>query len=182
MKILFVAVEVAPYAKVGGLADVAGSLPRALADLGHDVRVVMPAYGYVIENEQYEITKIRSEMLVQVNPYRLARAELYQADKNGIRHWFIDSNETFAKASKSEEVYAFGRDDYLTFTHATFEACEEENWVPDVISSHDWHTGFFPVILRETKSGVWNGVASTYTIHNLAYQGEPQLRQGDHDP
>ncbi|MBS1708959.1 MAG: glycogen synthase [Armatimonadetes bacterium] len=172
MKILFCSAEVAPFAKVGGLADVAGSLPKALSALGHEVIVAMPAYGMVVNDPRWGFQKTKSEVLVKVNSSRLVRAELWEAEFDGIKFWLVDGEETFAKVTKSQEVYAPLRDDYLFFSHAILEMCTEREWLPDVVSAHDWHMGFLPVIIKETRRGDWDSVASTFTIHNLAYQGE----------
>ncbi len=172
MRILFCSAEVAPYAKVGGLADVAGSLPKALAALGHDVIVAMPAYGMVVHDPDWNAVKLKSEALVKVNASRLARVDMWKIEKDGYKVWLLDGDNAFAKAAKSQDIYSFHRDDYLMFSHAVLEMCHESGWLPDVVSAHDWHMGFLPVLVKEARYGDWDAVASTFTIHNLAYQGE----------
>lgn len=173
MKILFCSAEVAPFAKVGGLADVAGSLPKSLADLGHDVVVCMPAYGLVVNDERWNVRPIKTDLFVRVNSYTLLKATVYEADfGHGVRFWLIDGPEIFSRATRSQEVYSFAREDYIFFSQAVMEACQDLQWMPDVIHAHDWHMGLVPVLLRETRHGDWDNVASCFTIHNLAYQGE----------
>lgn len=172
MKVLFCSAEVAPFAKVGGLADVAGSLPKALAALGHDVVVAMPAYGMVVNDPRWGFTKTKSEVLVRVNGHRLVRADRWEATFDGVTHWLIDGEGAFAGVQRSQDVYSPQRDDYLFFSHAALEMCQESDWLPDVVSAHDWHMGFLPVLVKETRRGDWDSVASTFTVHNLAYQGE----------
>lgn len=162
MKVLFVAVEVAPWAKVGGLADVAGSLPQALRDLGHEVRVIMPAYGMATQGLQPKRT-----FKVQVNLDNRYKANLYELD--GI--WMVNAPEFFGNAMRSEEIYAYGRDAYLFFTQALITLCEEEGWIPDIVHANDWHTGFTPVFVREKGGAQWGKTATVFTIHNLLYQG-----------
>ncbi len=171
MKILFASAEVSPFAKVGGLADVAGSLPKALNAAGNETIVVMPAYGFVINNPEYQIKCINEEFYVRVNDSRFVKSKLYETKITGFTTWLIDGDETFCRASKSEEVYTFGRDDYLFFSQAALEACQDKNWIPDIVHAHDWHMGFLPVFLRENRCSKWEKTASAYTIHNLAYQG-----------
>jgi len=172
MRILFCSAEVAPFAKVGGLADVAGSLPKALSALGHEVIVAMPGYGMVVNDPQWGFAKTKSEVLVKVNGHRLVRADLWEATIDGVKFWLVDGEGAFAGVSKSQEVYSPQRDDYLFFSHAVLEMCQESEWLPDVVSAHDWHMGFLPVLIKEARHGDWDSVASTFTIHNLAYQGE----------
>ncbi len=167
MKILYVSVEVAPFAKVGGPADVAGSLPKTLASMGHDVKVFMPAYGMVVKGEKPKRTGIS----VPVNPNWKPKADLWEMDMAGVPVWMISTPGLFEGTTKSEEVYAYGRDAYLFLAQAALEACEAEGWIPDVIHSNDWHTGFLPVFLREKGGATWAKTASVYSIHNLQYQG-----------
>lgn len=168
MKILFVTAEFSPYAKVGGLADVAGSLPFALQALGHEVVIALPAYGCLPKTNN-----LIDPFFVRVNQSRFVTGKLHQFDHHGLTVWTIDSNDTsFTRAKQSSEIYSFHRDDYLYFSQAVIEACQETNWIPDVIHCHDWHTGFIPAILRTQRTGDWDSTASVFTIHNLAYQGE----------
>jgi starch synthase len=171
MRVLFLSVEVEPLAKVGGLADVIGSLPKALAGLGHDPRIVMPAYGMVLSDTKRDVRAVRKQFPVVLNPKTTLLADLYETEVDGIQVWLIDGDEFFSGVSKSQEVYTPGRDAYLFFSLAALVACELEGWLPDVVHSHDWHTGFAPVYVRERMPG-WESVATCHTIHNLAYQGE----------
>lgn len=172
MKILFVTVELAPFAKVGGLADVAGSLPKALQNLGHEVIIFMPGYGLLL-NDPIANTKPKIDpFYVRVNHNRFVSGTLYETLHEGLNIWSPTGEVDFKRAASSENVYTFERDDYLYFAQAALEACQETNWIPDVIHCHDWHTGFIPPILRTLKTGQWENVSSIFTIHNLAYQGE----------
>lgn len=179
MRVLFVSAEVSPYAKVGGLADVAGSLPKALIDQGHDVRVVMPAYGLVVEDPAFAVERLGLEFFVRVNDSRFVRAELFETRSAGFPVWLVDGEHggvggspIFRRARTSQEVYSFHRDDYLFFCQAALEACQDTGWWPDVVHCHDWHTGLLPAMLKHTRGGDWEKVATVFTIHNFAYQGE----------
>lgn len=172
MRIAFCSAEVSPFAKVGGLADVAGSLPRALTEHGHEVTVFMPAYGMVIDDPRYGAKLVCDDLIVRVNPYRLLRARIWEVRWHGVRHWLIDGDGVFARVRRSEEVYTMHRDDYLFFSRAVMAACEHLDWFPEVVSAHDWHMGFVPVVVRQGEAEEWEHIGTTFTIHNLAYQGE----------
>jgi len=168
VKILFVSVEVAPFAKVGGLADVAGSLPKALKALGHDVRIVMPAYGMEIGSDSKPVESFNT----QVNLQQSYTTKVYQDAIDDVPVIMINCDEFFGQTQKSEELYAYGKEAYLFFSAAIMQQCEVEGWIPDVVHANDWHTGFLPVFIREKSSALWDNTASIFTIHNLKYQGE----------
>lgn len=168
MKVLFVAVEVAPYAKVGGLADVAGSLPQALAALGHEVVVAMPAYP-MVRGQLPEEAAIPLEFSLQSNRPENA-ALILTVPERGVRHWLIEC-AGFEECRDSQTLYRPGRDAYLRFSAALMAACETFGPVPDVVHCNDWHTAFVPVFVREKGGDVWRDAACVFTIHNLAYQG-----------
>lgn len=163
MKVLFVAAEAAPLVKVGGLADVIGSLPKALGELGHDVRVMMPKYGF-IDNVQYPMTSVISGLNVSMmnteKPVSLKVTEL----KSKMKVYLIDSDEL----AVSGEVY--GKDElrrFLMFCRAVVDVLPVLDWQPQIVHCHDWHTGLIPMWLRRNGTPY----ATVFTIHNLAYQG-----------
>lgn len=171
MRVLFVSAEVSPFAKVGGLADVAAALPRALHDLGVEVRVVMPKYRGVAEKTA--IKKIASFPV----PVGAAEKEcaLYEGTlpKSDVPVYFLGSDPYFDRA----QVYGEGGGDYpdalerFTFlSRGALAVPEAVGWRPDIVHVNDWHTGLAPAYLRAGKGP--NGAKSVLTIHNLAYQGE----------
>jgi starch synthase len=169
MKILFVSVEVAPFAKVGGLADVAGSLPKALKAMGHDVRVVMPDYK-MIETAGYPIETVTPSFETEINPFWKKPTTVRQTPLGDVPVYLVGTDEWFQDADRSENVYRPGVDQYLFFSQAILQMLEQLDWTPDVIHCNDWHTGFIPVLVRENPK--FQSIATIYTIHNLAYQGE----------
>lgn len=172
LKVLFVSAEVAPFAKVGGLADVAGSLPKALSALGHDVRVLMPAYGLLPADKALGVRSLGEPWRVSLNPKLGFDARLWQFSYLGLNVWALGGGHLFDGVLSSEEIYSPGRDAYLFLAKAAIEACQNQGWIPDVIHCHDWHTGFLPVLLEELADSRWDFTAACMTIHNLAYQGE----------
>jgi starch synthase len=169
MKVLVVSAEVAPFAKVGGLADVAGSLPKALKSLGIDVRVVMPDYA-MIENAGYPIETVVEHFDTHINHFWTKPTRVRQTPLGDVPVYLVGTDEWFQEADRSERVYLPGVDKYLFFSQAVLQMLEPLGWIPDVIHANDWHTGFIPVLAREIPD--FAEIATVFTIHNLAYQGE----------
>ena len=166
LKILMVAAEMAPLVKVGGLGDVMGSLPRALADRGHDVRVLIPAYS--------------SRLAKQARP--IARAHGFRgrllAHENGQAAFPVWLLETAAFLRREGRPYLnrSGRpwaDNPVQFSHLSRMAADIAgghlglDWEPDIVHCNDWHTGLVPVWMRMNECNL----PTVFTIHNLAYQG-----------
>ncbi|BBO24860.1 MAG: glycogen synthase [Chthonomonadaceae bacterium] len=171
LKVLFVSAEVAPFAKVGGLADVIGSLPKALAEMGHEVRVIMPAYGMIEEQHALEVVPVNGTFEVGTGSLWNRRAYLKRTQFGKVEIWFVGGHERFAAARSSETVYQSGFEQYVFFAKAVLEACAGQDWIPDIVHANDWHTGLVPVLMEEDGSRVWERTARAFTIHNLAYQG-----------
>lgn len=166
MRILFVSAEVAPFAKVGGLADVAAGLPKALAALGHEVRVVMPLYQ-MIEDQWHPAEIARAH--VQINPSWMKAATVGEIRQDDVTYNFIGTDEWFPLAVSSETVYQPGAMPHLFFSEAVIQFSRQLDWQPDVVHCNDWHTGFIPVLLKEKYQ---DDTRTLFTIHNFAYQGE----------
>lgn len=174
MKIAIAATEVAPYAKTGGLADVIGSLPKALEKLGCDVKVFMPKYSLVDENK-HTLTYESSigEMPIRVNGY--ARSVHVQKSKiNGseVEIYFIDCPHYFYR----RHVYTMDPDEderFILFCKAVIETLQRMKWAPDVIHCNDWQTGLIPLLLKDNYSWdrMFDRTATLMSIHNIAYQG-----------
>jgi len=176
LRILIVAAEVAPFAKVGGLADVAGSLPKALKALGHDVRVVMPCYKMIESNPKCETVM---EHLTVPLGYETLHGSVKKVEiEPDIPVYLIGSDRFFLDATESKKVYNMeaGAAPYVYFSRAVPEMLlqMELRWVPDVIHANDWHTGLTAAYLKTVYRGdpALAETASVFTIHNLAYQGE----------
>ncbi|CAN5393460.1 glycogen synthase GlgA [soil metagenome] len=172
LKILFVSAEVAPFAKVGGLADVAGALPKALAQLGHEVRVLMPLYGMIQSDPRWELEQTVDWFDVNVNSNWKKRARYCELKRDGVTWSFVGSDTWFNDSTDSETVYRPGGIQHLFLSAAILQILDRINWIPDVIHCNDWHTGFLPVLMRYRDGQKWDRTASVFTIHNFAYQGE----------
>lgn len=152
LKVLFASSEVVPFAKTGGLADVAGSLPIALEALGVDVRVIMPKYRSVkTADSETTIGKNVKVYLVENDDY-FNRKELY-GDKFGD--------------------YADNLDRFAFFSRQVLERCIKEGFRPDIIHCNDWHTALIPVYLNTIYKydPFFANTRTLFTIHNIAYQG-----------
>ena len=172
LKILFVSAEVAPFAKQGGLGDVAGSLPKALHAAGHDVRIVMPAYRAI--EQGYHGVNAREDLSFQV-PVRgsLLSAGVFESKLPGsdVPVYFIAEQNLFNR----ERVYGYDDDAYrfAFFSRAAMALTYGLEWTPDVLHAHDWHTA--PAILWLKTAGqtepALRNIKTVFTIHNLAHQG-----------
>jgi len=174
MKIAFVSSEAVPYVKTGGLADVAGSLPKELAKLGCEVKLFIPKYS-TIENEKYGLRYNGDigEMPIRINVQTQA-VHLYQAKLPGskVEVNFIDCPRYFHRAS----IYTNDLDEderFILFSKAVIETIQRMNWAPDVIHCNDWQTGLLPLFLKDNYS--WDRMldktSTLFTIHNIGYQG-----------
>ncbi|MCL6638164.1 MAG: glycogen synthase GlgA [Firmicutes bacterium] len=177
LKILLVSSEVVPFAKTGGLADVAGSLPKALAvvgndSMGNDVRVVMPRYRQ-IEGAAYKTDfpvpfKNRFETAI----IRESSIEAhYQGERKTVPVYMVDNYHYFYR----ERMYMFDdeADRYAFFCRAVLEMLPRLDWQPDIIHCNDWQSGPIPLFLKTHYAGnpFYNRIATVFTIHNLQYQG-----------
>lgn len=170
--VLLVSSEVAPFAKTGGLADVAGSLPKALKLAGLDVRVVLPRYRGIGDLET--LTDFPVEMGGRKETAILRRSFI-KAHSDGdvtlIPCYFVDNYGYFDRPG----YYGFPDDAerFSFFQKACLEMCEAIGFVPDILHANDWEAGFLPLLVKEraTKNPAWRRTATVYTIHNLKYQG-----------
>jgi starch synthase len=172
LKILFVSAEVAPFAKTGGLGDIGGSLPKALRALGHDVRVVMPAYKNIESGYPgVEPAPIRLDVPTNFGnlPAGVFQGTLPDSD---VPIYFIAEWHLFNRPT----LYGYWDDPYrfAFFSRAALELTVALEWKPDVLHAHDWHTA--PAITWLSTAGQgyehFRGIPSVFTIHNLAHQGK----------
>jgi starch synthase len=170
LKILLLAAEVVPFAKTGGLADVAGSLPKAIRALGHDVRLSMPRYGRV-STEKFNLKEALPPFPVPLDDSRESTRILEGAIGQDVPVYFVDN----ARLYDREGIYMYP-DDAERFTfwcRASLEMLRHLEWQPDIIHCHDWHTAIIPNWMKTIYANdpFFAHTATVYTIHNLAYQG-----------
>ncbi|MFH1522969.1 MAG: glycogen/starch synthase [Patescibacteria group bacterium] len=166
LKILMVSSEVAPFAKVGGLADVVGSLPKALVKLGCEVRVIMPLYG-VVDRKKYKIKKIFSNIEI-LSSGKKVKINLWRAIYNGVLFYFIEENKFFGR-----KIVYLGNsaERFLFFSLACLRILPIVKFMPNVIHCHDFHTALITDLIKASGSKI----KTLYTIHNLNYQGKSEI-------
>lgn len=169
LNILIAATEAVPFAKSGGLADVAGSLPKALNKNGVNARVIMPKYRIMQDNLRYLI-KQKKFIYVKVG-WRNQYCGIEECEYDGVIYYFIDNEYYFGR----EKLYGFGDEAemYAFFCRAILEALPHLDFRPDIIHCNDWQTGMLPVFLEINykQFDFYKNIRTMYTIHNLQYQG-----------
>ncbi|WP_102345194.1 glycogen synthase GlgA [Bacillus sp. Marseille-P3661] len=169
MNILFVVSECVPFIKSGGLADVAGALPKELTKLGTDVRVIMPKYGTIPQQFRDEMEHV-CELNVELS-WRNQYCGIESFEYEGIVYYFID-NEYYFKRSTMYGHYD-DAERFAFFNHAVLKAIPYLDFIPDIMHCHDWHTGMIPFLLNEQYRGYdeYSKIRTVFTIHNLQFQG-----------
>ena len=168
MKILYAASEAAPFAKSGGLADVAGALPKALVRDGIDCRVVLPLYNDLKFKDT--LTYV-TNFSVPVG-WRSQYCGLFRAERDGVTFYFLD-NEYYFKRSGLYGFYDDG-ERFAFFARAILEMLFYTDFEPDIINCNDWETALTPVYLNLYYRHLdkFNRIKTVFTIHNIAYQGK----------
>jgi starch synthase len=170
LKILFAAAEVVPFAKTGGLADVAGALPKVLAEQGHDVRIVMPRYGS-IDGEKYGLRPVTVPFSIPHGKEEIHISIEQSAAIEGVPTYFIRNDYLYNRDS----LYGQADDDhrFVAYCRGMLEMLPQIGWTPDIIHCNDWHAGLVPVYVKTIYAAdpALRDVGILYTIHNLAYQG-----------
>lgn len=166
MRVLFLAAEATPLVKIGGLADVAGELPRALTRLGVDTQLAIPRYPALAAR----VAGRPPEAVVEV-PRRdgSQTAEVHSVEADGARVWLVGGEPL----DSAPGVYGDPARDAAKFTFfavGALQACRALGWQPDVVHAHDWHAAPALAWMR-TEKGSWDSVASVLTVHNLPYMG-----------
>ncbi len=169
MNILFLTSESVPFIKTGGLADVAGALPKELKKKGVDIRVVMPLHKGIDSSYREKMEKI-TEFYVDLD-WKHQYAGVYQLEWDGVIYYFIDNLEYFDR----DGLYGFDDDAerYIFYSKACTLLPKEINFKPDIIHSNDWHTAMVNVFVNDFRQGdsYYEDIRTLFTIHNLKYQG-----------
>lgn len=168
-RILMVASEGLPFIKSGGLADVIGSLPFELTKKGHEVRVVLPLYLKIAQKYHDEFTQ-EASFSVNIN-YREVSVNVWSKMVKDVKYYFIEHQGYFER----DALYGYMDDGerFAYFQKAVIEMLNQLDYWPEIMHSHDWHTGMIPVLCKEGHSfdERYRSIKHVYTIHNLAFQG-----------
>ena len=166
-KILFVASEMVPFVKTGGLGDVVGSLPIELQSKNLDVRVIIPFYKVIKKNS------LRFELITEINIFNDSnqKAKIYFLNYNNLPVYFVEGDYYFGR----EKIYGYD-DDYMRFAffcRAVLDCISKIKFKPDIINFNDWQTGLGCLYLKDfyLKYDFYQQIMSVFTIHNLQYQG-----------
>ncbi|MDD5312351.1 MAG: glycogen synthase [Dehalococcoidia bacterium] len=162
MKILFAAAEIAPLSKVGGLADVMRSLPQELIKAGHDVRAIIPKYGFI------DFSNFKTERIV--NDFTVLALGKYR--KIHIEQIIVEDVETFLVCDDifTDSALVYGENElekFFVFCTAVSDILPHLGWQPDIIHCHDWHAALIPLMVRNKAYNY----KTVFTIHNIKYQG-----------
>ena len=174
MKIAFVASEIAPLAKTGGLADVAGALPRHLKQLGHDVRLFMPLYSSIghsglLSSSVTSAEKMPLNLGHHYYEFALLESRLPGSD---VPLYLIHCPAAYDRPS----LYTTGVDEHLRFLvlqRAIIESCQRLAFAPEIMHCNDWHTALIPLMLKTVYAWdrLFEATRTILSIHNIGYQG-----------
>ena len=177
MKILVVSPEAVPFAKTGGLADVAGALPKALAALGHDVKLVLPLYA-LVDRKKIQLSetagKLNAEVAGRTESFKLLRDD---SPNRAFDTWFIDHPGFFNRPELYRDPstgndWADNDERFILFSRAVLESCRKTGFQPDIIHCNDWQSGLIPALMKvDPRYSEFSEVGTLFSIHNIAYQG-----------
>ncbi|MDD7796429.1 glycogen synthase GlgA [Clostridium sp. 'White wine YQ'] len=169
MKVLFVTSEAEPFAKTGGLGDVAGSLPRDLKNLDVDVSVIMPYYKEIKEKYNDKLYFIKC-FTVSVG-WRSQYCGLFQYEFEGVKYYFIDNERYFDR----DGLYGYYDDAerFAFFDRAVLQTLKEIDLKVEIIHANDWQSGMIPVLLKleYSKDPFYSQIKTVFSIHNLLFRG-----------
>lgn len=177
LNIVFASSEVAPYSKTGGLGDVAASLPKALAERGHNLNVITPLYGH-LDPEKMQLSRRLDPLVVprQAKSQSKVEVQLWEARLGrGAQIFFVDAPDYFDREGiygYDDAVFDDNAERFAFFSRAVVEFARYHPLTPDVIHCNDWHTGLAPIYFHHYYADEFPDTTVTMTIHNLAYQGK----------
>ncbi len=178
MKLLFAVSEAVPFVKTGGLADVAGALPAALAKLGVDSRVILPKYRDIAPKWKARMEHV-TDFSVAMG-WRRQYCGLESLTHNGIIYYFVDNEFYFSR----DAIYGEGQEEgerFGFFCRAVLESLPHIGFYPDVLHCNDWQTGMIPTLLKLQYMHLpsYSKIRTLFTIHNLKFQGVFDYKQLD---
>ena len=169
MKILYATSEAVPFIKTGGLADVAGSLPPALAEEGAEVAVILPLYQKVKEKFGDQLNFLCYDFVDLA--WRHSYCGLFSMEKDGVTWYFVDNEQYFARPN----LYGYDDDGerFGFFSRAVIQMLPHMKFWPDVIHCNDWQTALIPIYLKDdgVREEKYRSIRTALTIHNIEYQG-----------
>ena len=176
LNIISISSEISPYAKTGGLADVASSLPRALNRLSHKVICIAPFYSKIIDKKKYNLKLYKEKVKIKIDEKNSVYVNYWQGHlTKGVPIYFIENEKYFSRKKEMKDLYGSAHENarFLLFDIAALKLLTILKFPADVIQCHDWQTGLIPYFLNrdfKTSSVLGKKVAAVFTIHNLIFQ------------
>lgn len=168
MRIVVISAEAVPYSKTGGLGDVAGALPKALRQIGHDAFLITPCYWQTKSEHLWRTAIDYLPVNWRGGTYS---AKVFYSEANGSPTFLIDAPSYFHRDS----IYGYQEDyeRFAFFNHAALTLIRTFGAAPDIVHLNDWHTGFAAVEIAHLRywENYWRNTRTVFSIHNLAYQG-----------
>ena len=183
IQVLFLSSEVEPFAKTGGLADVAGALPHTIYNLGHEVRIMLPRYGSIKNSPSRLHDMIRLQGIeIPVGDKILlgnVKSSFILGTYTKVQVYLLDNHDLFSRQGlyvhpETKKPYVDNDVRFIFFCRGVLEMLKKMGWQPDIIHCNDWHTALVPVFLKTLYKDdkFYKKTKTVFTIHNLAYQGD----------
>jgi starch synthase len=182
LNILFVSSEVDPFAKTGGLADVSSSLPQAIKESGHEIRIMMPRYRFIGERKfkLHDIIRLKEIPIPVGNSIETGNVKssfiINQREK--VQVYFLDNEKYFGRdgiyqSPIGKKDYKDNDERFIFFCRGVLEILKRLGWQPNIIHCNDWQTGLIPVYMKTLYANepFFKNIKTVFTIHNMAYQG-----------
>ncbi|MCD6162327.1 MAG: glycogen synthase GlgA [candidate division Zixibacteria bacterium] len=178
LQIAYISPEVVPFVKTGGLADVAGALPDALAKMGNTVKVFLPLYSS-ISKKKYGIKPLKSDIPITAVSSQETFDLYHSSEKTaGCEYYFIKMDKYFDRddlylSPETGKDYKDNDERFIAFSKAVLESIIALEWKPEIIHCNDWQSGLIPAIIKyiDYGAGYFKQTRTVFTIHNIAYQG-----------
>jgi len=172
LKIVSISSEVAPFSKTGGLGDVARSLPKAIKRLGHEVMVITPLYGQIIDKKKHDLKLVYKNVEVYLNSRETVRINYWKGYLiKGLPIYFIENKKYFSQRKK---LYGSDHENtrFLIFDVASLKLISLLKFEADIVHCHDWQTGLIPFYLKTDfrYSKTLRKAKTIFTLHNLVFQ------------
>lgn len=182
INILYVVAEAVPFAKTGGLADVAGALPQTVKELGHEIRIMMPKYSTFSERKfkVHDVIRLKdiSIPLGDTCISTSVKSAFITSSKVKVQVYFLANDKLYGREGLyvnpyTKKDYADNDERFIFLCKGTLETLKKLGWKPDIIHCNDWQTGLIPAYLKTVyrDDPFFKKTKTIYTIHNLAYQG-----------
>ena len=178
MKVVYLSSEVVPFAKTGGLADIAGAIPKSIQELGVEIVVLMPLYG-IIKESQYPLTRTNIQFEVKIGD-KLKSGCVYKGflHDTQVPIYFLDNEQYYGRKGLynypgTTKDFEDNSERFIYFAQGALEVIEKLKLYPDIVHCNDWQTGLVPVYIKTKYAGTecFKNTKTLLTIHNIAYQG-----------